>query len=72
MASIICKCGKVLEMRVKLVGLSPMVTIHDEQGFELKKCPNCSREAREFREEVIGIQTLIQRWGPGSRRSKKV
>jgi hypothetical protein len=71
MASVICKCGKVLEMRVKLVGLSPAITIHDENGFELKTCPHCSRDVREMKEEVIGIQTLIQRWGPGARRSKK-
>ena len=71
MASIICKCGKVLEMRVKLVGLSPMVTLHDQEGYELQKCPDCSRDAKEFRERMIGIQTLIKRWGPGSQRSKK-
>ncbi len=71
MGSIICKCGQVLEMRAKLVGVSPVITIHDKDGFELKRCPHCSRDVKELKEQVIGIRTLIQRWGPGSRRSKK-
>ncbi len=70
MSSIICDCGKVLEMRVKLVGLSPAVTFFDEHGLELKCCPRCSREVKGLQEKVIGIRSLIQRWGPGSRRSK--
>ncbi len=72
MASIICECGKVLDMRVKLVGVSPVITIHDEDGFELKRCPKCSRDVKEYREKVIGIQTMIRRWGPGARKNKIV
>ncbi len=71
MSSIICRCGKVLAMRVRIVGLSPVITIHDKDGCELEHCPLCSRDMKEIKEQVIGIRTLAQRWGPGSRRSKK-